>query len=138
MDAIQWNIRYLILYKRFISLSAHITFNPGQVSAIVRSCKLTSQLFLYTKTAHIPDWVFFNQFLHNHAHGSGKDLAKLGGIAVATCCHHRCSWRQYVNKAFFIKLGLTAYDFELMVWMTGVRHSHRHSVRMHVIPEFPA
>lgn len=45
--------------------------------------------------------------------------AALAGIAVATCCHHRCSWRQYVNKAFFRDLGLTAHDFELMVWMTG-------------------
>ena len=46
-------------------------------------------------------------------------IGKLRGLAVATCCHHRCSWRQYVSKAFFRKRGFSGEDFELICWMTG-------------------
>ena len=38
---------------------------------------------------------------------------------MATCCHHRCSWRQYVNKAFFSGRGFSGEEFELLCWMTG-------------------
>ncbi len=41
------------------------------------------------------------------------------GVAVATCCHHRCSWNHYVNPAFFLKLGFTPVEFELISWMAG-------------------
>ena len=38
---------------------------------------------------------------------------------MATCCHHRCSWRQYVSKAFFSERGFSGQEFELLCWMTG-------------------
>ncbi|BDA42263.1 tRNA:m(4)X modification enzyme TRM13 homolog [Coccomyxa sp. Obi] len=41
------------------------------------------------------------------------------GCAVATCCHHRCTWRHYVGKALFRRLGFSAAEFELISWMTG-------------------
>lgn len=41
------------------------------------------------------------------------------GLAVATCCHHRCSWQHYAGKATFIKMGFSPEDFEVMSWMTG-------------------
>lgn len=43
----------------------------------------------------------------------------LQGLAVATCCHHRCSWQHYVGKASFKELGFSPEDFEVMSWMTG-------------------
>ena len=42
------------------------------------------------------------------------------GLAVATCCHHRCSWQHYVGKPTFRQLGFTPEEFEVMSWMTGV------------------
>lgn len=41
------------------------------------------------------------------------------GMAVATCCHHRCSWQHYAGKAAFTKMGFSPEDFEVMSWMTG-------------------
>lgn len=33
------------------------------------------------------------------------------GVAIATCCHHRCEWRTYVNRGFFRRLGFDGDDF---------------------------
>ncbi|EFJ09751.1 hypothetical protein SELMODRAFT_427800 [Selaginella moellendorffii] len=41
------------------------------------------------------------------------------GIGFATCCHHLCQWKAYVNKEFFQSMGLTKTDFEAVVWMTS-------------------
>ena len=43
----------------------------------------------------------------------------LRGLAVATCCHHRCSWRHYVGQAAFRAAGLSPEEFEVVSWMTG-------------------
>lgn len=54
------------------------------------------------------------------------------GLAVATCCHHRCSWRQYVDKAFFSRRGFSREEFELVCWMTGIcltKPATRHCTR---------
>lgn len=54
--------------------------------------------------------------------GASGSEARSGvqGIAVATCCHHRCSWRHYVGKALFRELGFQPEEFELVSWMTGM------------------
>lgn len=41
------------------------------------------------------------------------------GVAVATCCHHLCSWKAYVNKAFFRRLGFRPSDFHMLTWLTS-------------------
>ena len=43
------------------------------------------------------------------------------GLAVATCCHHRCSWQHYVGKPLFRQLGFSPDEFEVISWMTGER-----------------
>lgn len=43
----------------------------------------------------------------------------LRGLAIATCCHHRCTWQHYVNQPFFERLGFSPEEFELISWMTG-------------------
>ena len=45
--------------------------------------------------------------------------AGVQGFAVATCCHHRCSWQHYVGKPFFRRLEFTPDEFGVMSWMTG-------------------
>ena len=42
------------------------------------------------------------------------------GLAVATCCHHRCTWQHYVGKPLFTRLGFSPDEFEVMSWMTGM------------------
>jgi len=41
------------------------------------------------------------------------------GVTIATCCHHRCTWRHYVAKSFCTSHGIGPEDFEIMSWMTG-------------------
>lgn len=45
--------------------------------------------------------------------------AGVQGFAVATCCHHRCSWQHYVGKPLFKRLELSPDEFEIISWMTG-------------------
>jgi hypothetical protein len=41
------------------------------------------------------------------------------GMAIAPCCHHRCSWRAFVAKPQLRALGFSPAEFELISWMTG-------------------
>ena len=63
----------------------------------------------------------------------------LGGVAVATCCHHKCRWDHYTNRAFFKKHGFSAYDFHVMTRMSSwaVSGNHDHSVERNAGPEKP-
>lgn len=45
--------------------------------------------------------------------------AGVQGFAVATCCHHRCSWQHYVGKPLFKSLDFSPDEFEVISWMTG-------------------
>ena len=57
--------------------------------------------------------------------------ALMDGVVVATCCHHRCEWRSYVNQQFFVDLGFTPEQFGtlcvLSSWATGYRGAPRGS-----------
>ena len=48
------------------------------------------------------------------AHVEGVGAARLRGVAIATCCHHVCSWRHYTGRDWFAACGLGAREFELM------------------------
>jgi tRNA:m4X modification enzyme len=43
----------------------------------------------------------------------------LRGLALATCCHHRCCWRHFVAQEEFLELGFLPEEFELVSWMSG-------------------
>eukprot|EP00250_Pteridium_aquilinum_P000447 c10490_g1_i1 orf=110-1522(+) len=43
----------------------------------------------------------------------------LDGIAIATCCHHICQWKPYVNKEFFKQMGFTKKEFHILTWLTS-------------------
>jgi len=63
--------------------------------------------------------------MHGEAPLSGSNLewkqaVGVQGLAVATCCHHRCSWQHYVGKPLFNQLGFSPDEFEVMSWMTGM------------------
>lgn len=35
---------------------------------------------------------------------AGTYGSRAGGVAIATCCHHACSWRDYVGQEFLLEL----------------------------------
>lgn len=45
------------------------------------------------------------------------DKREIKGIMLALCCHHRCTWREYVGKDFLLNLGFTSADFSYLVKM---------------------
>ncbi len=56
------------------------------------------------------------------------------GVAIATCCHHRCTWRAYVNRPFLFALGIQSNDFHLLTRVSGwwvsdiaTRNARRHT-----------
>lgn len=49
----------------------------------------------------------------------GQPQGGVRGLAVATCCHHRCSWRHFVAQDVMLQLGFSPQEFEVIVWMTG-------------------
>lgn len=55
---------------------------------------------------------------------------RVEGVVLALCCHHCCSWPQYVGRPFLQNLGFTAEDFHLLCclssWATcGIRLTKR-------------
>uniref|UniRef100_A0A1J3HQV0 tRNA:m(4)X modification enzyme TRM13 n=1 Tax=Noccaea caerulescens TaxID=107243 RepID=A0A1J3HQV0_NOCCA len=43
----------------------------------------------------------------------------LRGLAIATCCHHLCQWKSYINKEYIISLGISKDEFHTMTWFTS-------------------
>ena len=43
----------------------------------------------------------------------------LCGIAIAPCCHHRCTWQAYVAREVLTECGISQDDFQLVSWMSG-------------------
>ncbi|KAJ0976452.1 hypothetical protein J5N97_018417 [Dioscorea zingiberensis] len=41
------------------------------------------------------------------------------GLALATCCHHLCQWKHYINKDFFSNLGITKAVFHAITWFSS-------------------
>ena len=52
--------------------------------------------------------------------GKAEASSGLQGFGIATCCHHRCSWEDYVGRSFFQEHSMTEADFQLLSWMTGL------------------
>ncbi|KAI3449347.1 hypothetical protein Pfo_006012 [Paulownia fortunei] len=43
----------------------------------------------------------------------------LRGLAIATCCHHLCQWKKYINKRYISDMGFTKEDFHAISWFTS-------------------
>ncbi|CAK4629303.1 hypothetical protein LEN26_014209 [Aphanomyces euteiches] len=43
----------------------------------------------------------------------------LVGLAVALCCHHACSWEDYVNPQYLLDMGFSSAEFKLMIPLSG-------------------
>ncbi|KAI3741724.1 hypothetical protein L1987_59398 [Smallanthus sonchifolius] len=51
--------------------------------------------------------------------GEGVAKSYLKGLSIATCCHHLCQWKHYINKGFFLNLGISKDDFHAITWFTS-------------------
>ncbi|KAB2021525.1 hypothetical protein ES319_D07G145200v1 [Gossypium barbadense] len=43
----------------------------------------------------------------------------LRGLAIATCCHHLCQWKHYINKKYLTSLGISKEEFHAITWFTS-------------------
>lgn len=68
--------------------------------------------------------------LSKHLCGAATDLTlrcilkneaepKTDGVFIALCCHHRCEWKSFVGKKFFLDHFLTRKDFVLITKMAS-------------------
>uniref|UniRef100_A0A2N9HKX1 tRNA:m(4)X modification enzyme TRM13 n=1 Tax=Fagus sylvatica TaxID=28930 RepID=A0A2N9HKX1_FAGSY len=51
-----------------------------------------------------------------HCGGGNQNLR---GLAIATCCHHLCQWKHYINKNYLSHLGITKEEFHAITWFTS-------------------
>ncbi|CAN6466598.1 unnamed protein product [Victoria cruziana] len=56
---------------------------------------------------------------HNEKAIQCQSKCNLRGLALATCCHHLCQWKSYINRRFLINLGITKEDFHAITWLTS-------------------
>ncbi|CAI0469794.1 unnamed protein product [Linum tenue] len=49
----------------------------------------------------------------------GGEKTYLEGFAIATCCHHLCQWKHYINKEFMLGLGISKEEFNAITWFTS-------------------
>ncbi|KAK9813423.1 hypothetical protein WJX73_007811 [Symbiochloris irregularis] len=50
---------------------------------------------------------------------SNTQESRCRGLAIAPCCHHRCTWEHYVNQAWMVQQGIGPSEFAVLCWMTG-------------------
>ncbi|XP_015763355.1 PREDICTED: tRNA:m(4)X modification enzyme TRM13 homolog [Acropora digitifera] len=48
-----------------------------------------------------------------------SNTGQIKGAVLALCCHHCCSWPQYVGRPFLQSLGFTAEDFHLLCCLSS-------------------
>ncbi|KAL8054592.1 hypothetical protein ABFX02_04G002600 [Erythranthe guttata] len=56
---------------------------------------------------------------HCDGHTSEAATGYLRGLAIATCCHHLCQWKSYINKKYINDMGLGKEDFNAITWFTS-------------------
>lgn len=44
---------------------------------------------------------------------------QLRGLAIATCCHHRCGWTAYCAREVLQQYGISRVEFETIAWLTS-------------------
>lgn len=50
---------------------------------------------------------------------NGNETIKTRGFLIALCCHHRCSWKSFVGKKFFLDNEITQKEFSIITKMVG-------------------
>ncbi|KAL4572192.1 hypothetical protein LXL04_018961 [Taraxacum kok-saghyz] len=50
---------------------------------------------------------------------NGRNTCNLRGLSIATCCHHLCQWKNYINKDFFLSHGMNKDEFHAVTWFTS-------------------
>ncbi|KAJ0053920.1 hypothetical protein Pint_00798 [Pistacia integerrima] len=53
----------------------------------------------------------------NVEQSSGKHHMR--GLSIATCCHHLCQWKHYINKKYVSSLGIAKEEFHVITWFTS-------------------
>ncbi|KAL8544785.1 hypothetical protein ACS0TY_005128 [Phlomoides rotata] len=58
---------------------------------------------------------------HSNENSASRSKASchLRGVAIATCCHHLCQWKNYINKKYIYDMGFTKEGFHAISWFTS-------------------
>lgn len=51
--------------------------------------------------------------------GENGSTCYLRGLSIATCCHHLCQWKHYINRGFFSSHGMSKDEFHAVTWFTS-------------------
>lgn len=51
--------------------------------------------------------------------GDVSSTCYLRGLSIATCCHHLCQWKHYINRGFFLSHGMSKDEFHAVTWFTS-------------------
>jgi tRNA:m4X modification enzyme len=74
--------------------------------------------------------------LTRNAEGDGEGAFSCELIGVALCCHHLCTFEDYVHRPFLDQAGIGADEFALVCrlsgWATGCRGANGDAFRRHV------
>jgi len=62
--------------------------------------------------------IHFNDGKSNH-HRDANHRHHIDGIVIATCCHHRCNWYDYVGIEYMESLNIKKHDFHLMTRLSS-------------------
>lgn len=52
------------------------------------------------------------------------------GVSIATCCHHACNWKDYVNPEWIRSCGVSSQEFEVLTHWSGWAHTVGSGVRL--------
>lgn len=58
-------------------------------------------------------------------HGASQSV----GVAIATCCHHACSWEDYTGTDWFLQQGFTSHEFNIMKQWSSWAHAFKEYTR---------
>ena len=107
--------------------------HPSNPSPVGKPGSIERRIFeLHAKVAQIqarPDWPLPSVVgVAKHLCGAATDyglrsLVNISShnpsIVFATCCHHKCEWRELVGLESLVEVGVTEADFERMKTMAG-------------------
>jgi len=88
---VQQNTRRLVGTGKHLCGAATGIYNPAD--GMMRDLESVNQLPKFCKLTDLA--------LHCLAKTNDNQAGLVQGISIALCCHHQCTWRHYVGKAFF-------------------------------------
>lgn len=66
-----------------------------------------------------PQTTYSNSYLNQQKEKTNSLKKNFQGYFICLCCHHQCSWEDYIHQSYFINLRLSQLDFSRMKWLSS-------------------